>query len=203
MQTATWLVSRELSEAAGQWDTKMYVDDDGEYFCRVLLASDGVRFVPGAGVYYRTLANASVSYIGRSSRKMDAQLLSMRLHIGYLLSLEDSARTRAASLAYLQTWIGTFYPDRPDLVESSKAMARDLGGLVTIPRLSWKYAWIREVFGINPAFRAQRALPRVKWSAMRLWDKALCWIEPTGILADDVDGRGETLTNPVAPGSAR
>src|SRR5207253_550046 len=53
MQTATWLVSRELTLAAGPWDTRLLGDDDGEYFCRVLLASDGVRFVPGARVYYR------------------------------------------------------------------------------------------------------------------------------------------------------
>ena len=36
MQTATWLTSRELAEAAGPWDTRLLSDDDGEYFCRVL-----------------------------------------------------------------------------------------------------------------------------------------------------------------------
>lgn len=35
MQTATWLKSRELAEAAGPWDTRLLCDDDGEYFCRV------------------------------------------------------------------------------------------------------------------------------------------------------------------------
>ena len=48
MQTATWLTSRELAEAAGSWDTRLLSDDDGEYFCRVLLASEGSRFVPEA-----------------------------------------------------------------------------------------------------------------------------------------------------------
>ncbi|MGB6192155.1 MAG: oligosaccharide flippase family protein, partial [Terracidiphilus sp.] len=43
MQTATWLVSRELTEDAGPWDVRLLGDDDGEYFCRVLLASEGVR----------------------------------------------------------------------------------------------------------------------------------------------------------------
>ena len=51
MRTATWLVSRELTEAAGPWDTRLLGDDDdNEYFCRILLASDGVRFVPDAKV---------------------------------------------------------------------------------------------------------------------------------------------------------
>ena len=45
MQTATWLVSRDLTDAAGPWDTRLLSDDDGEYFCRVILASNGTRFV--------------------------------------------------------------------------------------------------------------------------------------------------------------
>src|SRR4029077_5987038 len=53
MQTATWLVSRELTEAAGPWDSRLLGDDDGEYFCRVILASDGIRFIPESRVYYR------------------------------------------------------------------------------------------------------------------------------------------------------
>ena len=40
MQTATWLVSRELTETAGPWDTRLLGDDDGEYFCRVIMASE-------------------------------------------------------------------------------------------------------------------------------------------------------------------
>ena len=34
MQNATWLVSRELAEAAGPWDTRLHYDQDGEYFAR-------------------------------------------------------------------------------------------------------------------------------------------------------------------------
>src|SRR4051794_39929023 len=96
MQTATWLVSRTLTEAAGPWNTKLLGDDDGEYFCRVLLASAGVRSVSDAKVFYRMSGYNRLSYIGRSDRKMAAQFHSMRLHINYLLSLENSERARAA-----------------------------------------------------------------------------------------------------------
>ncbi len=34
MQNATWLVSRELVEAAGPWNTHLNYDQDGEYFAR-------------------------------------------------------------------------------------------------------------------------------------------------------------------------
>src|SRR5437762_4793070 len=53
MQNATWLVSRELAKTAGPWDTRLQYDQDGEYFCRVLLASAGTRFVPDSGIFYR------------------------------------------------------------------------------------------------------------------------------------------------------
>src|SRR5438128_6129502 len=124
MQTATWLVSRELTEAAGPWDTRLLGDDDGEYFCRVLLASDGVRFVPEARVFYRMAGSGSLSYIGGSDRTRDAQWLSMQLHIGYLRSLGDSARVRAACRTFLQNWMVYFYPERLDLFRQADEVAR-------------------------------------------------------------------------------
>ena len=177
MQTATWLVSRDLAEAAGPWDTGLLGDDDGEYFCRVLLASDGVRFVPDAKVYYRASGGSSLSYIGQSERKMVSQWKSMELHIGYLRSLEDSDRVRAACVRYLQNWLMCFYPERPDLVKKAEDMARELGGHLEVPRFSWKYSWIEAIFGRRLARRAQVYLPRLKWSLVRSWDKALFHME--------------------------
>jgi hypothetical protein len=177
MQTATWLVSRELTEAAGPWNTQMKVDDDGEYFCRVLMASDGVRFVPGARVYYRQSGSGSLSHIGRSEQKMVAQWKSMEAHIGSLRSLEDSQRVRIACLRYLQNWLLSFYPERPDLVTKAKEMSSVLGGHLEEPKLSWKYAWIRALFGWNVAKLAKIILPGARAGVLRSWDRALFRIE--------------------------
>jgi glycosyltransferase involved in cell wall biosynthesis len=177
MQTATWLVSRELAEAAGPWDTRLLVDDDGEYFCRVLLASDRVQFVPDSKVYYRTSGPASLSYIGHSDRKKEALLCSMELHIQYIRSLEDSPRVRAACVTYLQNWVYFFYPDRPDLVKQIDDIAKSLGGTLAIPTLSWKAVWTSALFGRKRAKRAQVLLVRFKWSMGRLWDRILFLLE--------------------------
>src|SRR5208282_2021464 len=122
MQTASWLVSRELTEAAGPWDTRLLGDDDGEYFCRVLMLSQGTRFVPEAKIFYRGpgLAFHGLSYIGNSARKLEAHWLSMRLHIGYLRSLEDSPRTREACVNFLQEALIYFYPERTDIVQQAE-----------------------------------------------------------------------------------
>jgi len=147
MQTGSWLVSRELTEAAGPWDVRLLGDDDGEYFCRVLLASDGVRFVPGSRVYYREAGSGSLSYIGGSDRKRDAQWLSMKLHVGYIRSLEDSERVRTACVKFLQNWMVFFYPERLDIFRQAEDLAWKLGGELQVPRLSWKYSWIKMLFG--------------------------------------------------------
>src|SRR5262249_40880996 len=140
MQTATWLVSRELTEAAGPWDTRLISDDDGEDFFRVLLVSEGVRFVPEVVVYYSVSGATSWGNLDQSRKKLEAQWLAMQMHIQYLLSLEDSNRARAACVHYLQTWFPPFYPEHEDLVFQFEALARELGGALQLPHLSWKYA---------------------------------------------------------------
>lgn len=180
MQTATWLTSRELAEAAGPWDTRLHFDDDGEYFCRVLLASEGTRFVPESKVFYRITTTKRVSHIGASDKKKEALLLSMRLHIQYLRSLEDSERVRKACLTYLQNWYDNFYPERPDLVADLQNLAQQLDGSMEEPRLRWKYAWMRPVFGWEVAKWAQMALPQFKASLIRRWDKTMYRLEAAG-----------------------
>jgi glycosyltransferase involved in cell wall biosynthesis len=167
MQTATWLTSRELTNAAGPWDARLFVDDDGEYFCRVLLASEDVRFVTGARVFYRAAPSTRVSFIGGSNKKKDAQLLSMQLHVKYIRSLEDSDRVCAACITYLQNWLIYFYPERPDIVRELETLALSLGGRLEIPRLGWKYAWIEPFLGPSVAKNAQMLLPQLKASLFR------------------------------------
>jgi glycosyltransferase involved in cell wall biosynthesis len=177
MQNATWLVSRELAETAGPWDTRLHFDQDGEYFCRVLLASEGTRFVPGTGIYYRMSGINSVSFIGNSDKKKDSLLLSMKLHIRYLRSLEDSERVRKACLAYIEVWSPNFYPERPDLVQEAQELALSLGGRLSLPKLSWKYAWMQRLFGWTLTQRIRQYYNRWKSSVVRSWDKALFHLE--------------------------
>ena len=92
MQNATWLVSREVAEAAGPWILAL-ISIKTEYFC---LYSWHPK-VPASyvtGIYYRITGGKRVSFIGYSDKKKESLLLSMRLHIQYLRSLEDSERVR-------------------------------------------------------------------------------------------------------------
>ena len=178
MQTATWLTSRELTEAAGPWDTRLISDDDGDYFCRVLLASEGTRFAPEAKVFFRNTGSNRWSYVAPSdTKKQDALLLSMKMHMKYLRSLEDSERVRKACLVYMQTKCIDFYPERPDLFAELEGLAAQLQGHLEIPSLRWKYAWMKPILGWRTAKSAQMVLPMLKSSMVRRYDKAMSRFE--------------------------
>ena len=177
MQPATWLVSRELTLAAGPWDTRLTLDDDGEYFCRVLLASSGVRFVPGAKSFYRMSGFSSLSNVDQSDKKLESLWLSMQLHVGYLRSLEDSERTRAACVTYLGNWLNYFSPTRPDIIAQAQQLAATLGGKLELSGVRPKYKWIEKLFGRQTAGRVQVVLPNLKTSLLRTWDKAMFQLE--------------------------
>jgi glycosyltransferase involved in cell wall biosynthesis len=177
MQTATWLVSRELTEAAGPWDARLLSDDDGEYFFRVIKASSGIRFVPDARVFYRVSGSSRLSYIGRSGKKLDAQFLGMKMQIGYLRSMMDDERVRAACVTYLQAWLGDCYAGRMDIFEEAQQLAAKLGGRIHPPNLSWKYRWIQKTLGWSAARRAQLNYNEWKTSVLRSWDKMMFWLE--------------------------
>lgn len=164
MNPAVWLVSRELTEAAGPWNETLSLDDDGEYFCRVVAASSEVKFVAGATSYYRQWNAASLSRTS-SEQACRSLLTSLKLSISYLRSLEDSSRTRNAALCYLQGWTHYFYPEKTALLAELDALAAELGGRLQPPALKPQYELIRRLFGWE----------RAKW-VMRLVAASKLWV---------------------------
>ncbi len=184
MQNSAWLVSRELSEKAGPWDTRLSLDDDGEYFCRVVLRSQGVRFVPEAKVYYRSKPS-SLSCLDFSNRKWESQFLSIALQIKHLRSEEDSQRVRAALIKHLQDYTVYFHPERPDLMRQANELAVGLGGTLVCRRLPRKYTWIQALFGLHAAKRVQFEYNSLKLTAMAAMDRAMFMLEGKTAVGSD------------------
>ena len=53
VQTGQWLTPRTLVQQAGFWNESLTVDDDGEFFTRVILQASRIVAVPEAQTYYR------------------------------------------------------------------------------------------------------------------------------------------------------
>jgi glycosyltransferase involved in cell wall biosynthesis len=170
MNPATWLVSRRLTETAGLWDERLSLDDDGEYFSRTVSASEKILFVPESKCYYRQGNLGSLSR-AKSYEACKSLLLSLSLCINYLLSLEDSERTRAACLKYLQTWLPYFYPEKHELLCEVNDLAKKMGGNLMVPELSWKYTLVNKLFGWETTKKARHLIRKTKLAACINWDK--------------------------------
>lgn len=173
MSPAVWLVSRRLTQLAGPWDERLTLDDDGEYFSRVAVASSRIHFEGRACSYYRRGNVHSLSR-GTSDRACESLLLSLRLCIAHLRSLEDSERTRSAGVQLLQSWTDLsdcFGPDHPGRLRCVNELARELGGTLRPPRLGWKYTPIRALFGWKAARRTRTAVSNAKLRARLQLDR--------------------------------
>jgi GT2 family glycosyltransferase len=175
LNPATWLVSRELADDAGPWDERLTLDDDGEYFTRVVARSAYVCFVPLARTYYR---RGNVSSLSRRSSEAacESLLLSLRLCIQQLIALEDSPRTRAAAIKLLRNFVrytDFFWPDRNDRIQQIGDIARSVGGTIAGADVDWKYRRIAGIFGWSAARWTRSTWSNIKCSARAQLDRGL------------------------------
>ena len=172
MNPAGWLVSRRITEKAGKWDERIFLDNDGEYFCRAVAASEGIIFVKEARCYYRHSGYDQLSR-GISEKARKSALLSLASSVRCLLSLEDSERTRMASLMAVRRRSHLFYPDRHEELRELERFARELGGELETPDLGWKLEVMRKIIGLKKAKAILFLIRKMKLTARVKWDESL------------------------------
>jgi glycosyltransferase involved in cell wall biosynthesis len=100
-QTSIWLVPRGLIEKSGGWNEQLSLNDDGEFFFRIISMCKIIYYCANAVVYYRT-PNDGLS-IRRDIQASKSQLLSTRIMRDIVLSYSKSKRARqACSKFYFQ-----------------------------------------------------------------------------------------------------
>jgi glycosyltransferase involved in cell wall biosynthesis len=150
MFPAVWLVSRKLTDQVGGWDERLTLDDDGEYFSRIVAKCESIKFVPEAISFYRQANLQSISKT-INHKTCESLLLSYKLSIGYFLALENSERTRSCALKHLQANLIYFYPEEKKIVQELLEFAESLGGNLSKPEFSSKYSIFNKLFGLQVA----------------------------------------------------
>jgi len=165
MHPGAWLVPRSIALKAGPWNETLSLNDDGEFFCRGVLASRKVCFCPDAVSYYRSGLPGSLSRL-RSDSAWLSYLRCVELWTHHLLQKEDSQRTRQVCARSIQSFIYEAYPDVPELVRRAEDKVRVLGG-GDLPFLAGrKMQLLSRLVGWRLAKRLQRLL-RVRQAAAK------------------------------------
>lgn len=155
MHPAAWLVPRVIAETAGYWNESLSLNDDGEYFCRVVIASQGVKFCSEAKSYYRSGISNSLSS-QKTRIAIESAYQSIKLCSNYLLAIENSPRTRHACATAFQRFIYSTYPDAPDLVKQAEAKVQTFGGSTLQPDGGFLFQLISNTLGWKLAKQLQR-----------------------------------------------
>lgn len=152
MHPAAWLISRPLLQRAGRWNEALSLDDDGEFFTRVVLASRGVRQCPDARSYYRSNICGSLS-TRRSEAAWRSAFRSQQLCAEHLIRAESSARTRQACADLFQRLAYAAYADAPGLARESEQLAYYYGGSSRPPTGGRVFRGAAKVLGWKLAVR--------------------------------------------------
>lgn len=157
MHPAAWLVPRQVADHAGPWDESLSLNDDGEYFARVALASAGLAFTPdpGAATFYRSALATSLSQ-QRSSTARASLIRSIELVTAHLIAREDSPRVRAALADYWQRLRYEIHSADRAASDRAAVRARGFGGSRLPPPLGSRLRLLSWFLGWRLALRLRR-----------------------------------------------
>ena len=160
VQPNAYLISRELADAAGPWDISISPspDEDGEYFCRVLLKAEGISYTGGTNYYRRRLnEKASLSH-QKSVRHVEGGLRSLKLKAGHLMRIEDSVKVRKVMAQAYADFIYVYFRDYPQLVAAAETEIVNLG-ITRIPPVGGKYfKAVSKIIGVKTTLRLRELI---------------------------------------------
>ncbi len=125
--TGIWLVSRKLIMKTHGWDEKVLLNNDGEYFSRLILLSEGIIFCPGAIFYYRRDVPLSVSKRFTSKKIYESWLYSYNSYVKYFQLTLDRDTARELSRKALSVYYCNSYPNYPELLRECRTNIKRLG----------------------------------------------------------------------------
>jgi glycosyltransferase involved in cell wall biosynthesis len=157
MPSFAWLTPRRIIEEAGPWDESLTLDDDGEFFTRVILKSSRILFCSGAIGYYRSTPLPSLSKAA-SRQALLSGFCSVDRSASHLLCVRDDAETRRACAYNYQRFAYAADPRYWDLVEKAERRVAELGGCDMAPSGGKLFQVLSAIVGWKKARRLHAAL---------------------------------------------
>ncbi len=152
VQTSAWLTPVSLIKEAGEWDETILLDQDGEFFTRVMLAGKGIRLCNGVNYYRKFVYGSNVASKAHKPENLRSKLQALDLKSSYVLKREDNPRLRRAIASqYMQVAVEA-YPVFPELFSEAWRKCKAQGQPPVIPVLGGKaIETIKRLLGWKPA----------------------------------------------------
>jgi glycosyltransferase involved in cell wall biosynthesis len=161
MIPGVWLIPRGIVEAAGPWNEKLTLNDDGEYFSRIVLNSRLVVYCEDACYYYRRNVAGSLSNRG-GDEPVESTYLAFALIAKRLLAREDSQRTRIAIARCFRYFVYTYYPQSPHLIKRAVSLIEEMGGYDYDIGHGAAFRALKRIAGWRTAYRLRYYLHRLR-----------------------------------------
>jgi len=151
-QTSVWLTPRSIVNKVGVWNEDLQINQDGEFFSRVLLAVKQIKHSEIAKVYYRVGNQKSVSQKNNKSySKATSLLMSYELCHQHTKSNLSGLELRKAVAQNYINFIYQFSPNYPDLLQQAEQNFKSLGFLKMWPVGGNRFQKIAKLVGFKKA----------------------------------------------------
>lgn len=156
----TWLVSKELIQLAGPWNENLTLNDDGEYFYRVIAASNGVAMVGGLAMAYYRAGNPNSLSTSRTKASMLSWLESIKSYKMVMFSIAGNKANEAVDRAFFEVnyhCLNVF----PDLAKAAKLEMYDSSVIFDLFDSSF-YLNLSKRFGVDKAKKVRELLTYIR-----------------------------------------
>lgn len=143
-----YMIPRQLVADAGYWDETVLLNQDGEFFSRILIHANHALFVSGAKLYYRKGGYASVSKPD-NPRKIVSLLNTYTNYKKNALAHENSIRVREALAVIFTSFIYVYGNRFPELRRQAKAELDDLNVGYMLERIPERVKKISKLIGFD------------------------------------------------------
>jgi glycosyltransferase involved in cell wall biosynthesis len=169
IQPNAWLTPRNLINHVGGWNEKLTLDDDGEFFARIVLNSKGIVKCEGLN-FYRKYSGLTTNLSSHNNKKaLESSLMSVLLKKEYLFKLSKSDYAKKAIFKQLTELSIQCFIMQPELYEVIKKELKEMpkykyhpviGGHIinTVSRIiGWKAAKKIQYY-LNQIFKSKNSL---------------------------------------------
>lgn len=151
IQPNAWLVPKKVVDLAGPWNEELSLDDDGEYFCRIILASSGIIYCPGTFNYYRKFKQSHNLSAGKTAAAAKSLLSSASLKAMHISAATNLQLAKMAMGRVLNEVSFILYPAFPALSFNAKKQADALyPGFKFRPYKKGIKKYLSGIFGWKP-----------------------------------------------------